>query len=261
NETSWHEECLKCNHCNLSLITEETCFFKKNKIFCKLDYYKYFGIKCAKCSRNIQSSDWVRRAKDNVYHLACFACENCKRQLSTGEEFALQNNKVLCKTHYCEAIDGDSSSKEAKNKRVRTTFTEEQLQVLQANFEVDSNPDGQDLERIAQITGLSKRVTQVWFQNSRARQKKYKEKKIDMNSGLEINDVSNEEMWAQSEMNMNRKRTQTMGANYQIVYENQGQIDNKNCLKRHKDPRMKQLTDNPISMSWTSDDSVTDDDG
>ena len=46
------------------------------------------------------------------------------------------------------------------------------MQVLQANFQLDSNPDGQDLERIAQITGLSKRVTQVWFQNSRARQKK-----------------------------------------------------------------------------------------
>lgn len=60
-----------------------------------------------------------------------------------------------------------------KAKRVRTTFTEEQLQVLQANFQIDSNPDGQDLERIASVTGLSKRVTQVWFQNSRARQKKH----------------------------------------------------------------------------------------
>lgn len=72
-------------------------------------------------------------------------------------------------------LDGGDSEGYHKNKakRVRTTFTEEQLQVLQANFQLDSNPDGQDLERIAQITGLSKRVTQVWFQNSRARQKKH----------------------------------------------------------------------------------------
>lgn len=40
-------------------------------------------------------------------------------------------------------------------------------------LQTDSNPDGQDLERIANTTGLSKRVTQVWFQNSRARQKKH----------------------------------------------------------------------------------------
>lgn len=72
-------------------------------------------------------------------------------------------------------LDGCDAEGYHKNKakRVRTTFTEEQLQVLQANFQLDSNPDGQDLERIAQITGLSKRVTQVWFQNSRARQKKH----------------------------------------------------------------------------------------
>lgn len=71
-----------------------------------------------------------------------------------------------------DGCDGDGYHK-SKTKRVRTTFTEEQLQVLQANFQIDSNPDGQDLERIASVTGLSKRVTQVWFQNSRARQKKH----------------------------------------------------------------------------------------
>ena len=72
-----------------------------------------------------------------------------------------------------DCSDNSDGGPRTKTKRVRTTFTEEQLQVLQANFQLDSNPDGQDLERIAQITGLSKRVTQVWFQNSRARQKKH----------------------------------------------------------------------------------------
>ncbi|KAH1008636.1 hypothetical protein HUJ05_009174 [Dendroctonus ponderosae] len=142
-----------------------------------------FGAKCSVCLRGISSSDWVRKARQHIYHLACFACAACHRQLSTGEEFALHEDRVLCKAHYLETLDGGATSSDDgcdadgyhknKAKRVRTTFTEEQLQVLQANFQLDSNPDGQDLERIAQITGLSKRVTQVWFQNSRARQKKH----------------------------------------------------------------------------------------
>ena len=72
-----------------------------------------------------------------------------------------QNRNLKCTM--LEILDnGDSESHtKKKTKRMRTTFTEEQVQILQANFQIDSNPDGQDLERIAQITGLSKRVTQV----------------------------------------------------------------------------------------------------
>ncbi|KAG8196853.1 hypothetical protein JTE90_027565 [Oedothorax gibbosus] len=179
---SWHARCLRCSACHAPLDTQQSCFVREDRLYCKTDYVRIFGAKCAKCSRSIHASDWVRKAREQVYHLACFACDSCKRQLSTGEEFALHESRVLCKTHFYESMDNGSNdenadtdhpSGKAKSKRVRTTFTEEQLQVLQANFNLDSNPDGQDLERIAQITGLSKRVTQVWFQNSRARQKKY----------------------------------------------------------------------------------------
>lgn len=159
-------------------------------------------IKCCSCYRSIQSSDWVRQAKPNVYHLACFSCNICKRQLSTGEEFALSEDRILCKLHYVEqlelppslsesqvvhipphtprvttelspiSVDNDNNWNKPRNKRMRTSFSEEQVQVLQANFEVDANPDSAELERIAADVSLPKRVTQVWFQNSRARQKK-----------------------------------------------------------------------------------------
>lgn len=92
---------------------------------------------------------------DRKYSINCFVCVDLQNLFTADSYFG-----------------GDDSSKK-KIKRVRTAFTEEQLEVLQRNFEIDSNPDGQDLERIALNAGLSKRVTQVWFQNARARQKKH----------------------------------------------------------------------------------------
>ncbi|KAF8384925.1 lim-4 [Pristionchus pacificus] len=161
---NFHENCLRCCACSTSLAELKCCFERSNSIYCKGCYDQTFSAKCAGCDRSISPSDWVRRARIKVYHIACFGCNQCKRQLSTGEEFAIQENKLLCKQHYDELVEGDSAISKQKTKRVRTTFTDEQINVLQTHFNIDSNPDGADLERIALQTGLSKRVTQVWFQ-------------------------------------------------------------------------------------------------
>lgn len=70
---------------------------------------RQFQTKCASCQRQIQPTDWVRRARSFVYHLACFSCDHCKRQLSTGEQFSLQDNRLLCKQHYLELVQGEES--------------------------------------------------------------------------------------------------------------------------------------------------------
>ncbi|KAI6221445.1 hypothetical protein M3Y99_01545400 [Aphelenchoides fujianensis] len=173
NGSPYHAECLRCSTCSVQLENEPTCYWKQSVLYCKQCYGQKFQTKCALCDRQIQPTDWVRRARSFVYHLACFSCNHCKRQLSTGEQFSLQENNLLCKQHYLELVQGEDANQKHKIKRVRTTFAEDQLSILQAHFQRDSNPDGADLERIANQTGLSKRVTQVWFQNSRARQKKY----------------------------------------------------------------------------------------
>ncbi|XP_063169352.1 zinc finger homeobox protein 3 [Candoia aspera] len=69
--------------------------------------------------------------------------------------------------------DGNVGGEEPqRDKRLRTTITPEQLEVLYQKYLLDSNPTRKMLDHIAHEVGLKKRVVQVWFQNTRARERK-----------------------------------------------------------------------------------------
>lgn len=45
-------------------------------------YYRLFGTTghCAACNKVIPAFEMVMRAKTNVYHLECFACQQCNHR-------------------------------------------------------------------------------------------------------------------------------------------------------------------------------------
>lgn len=64
-------------------------------------FSRKFGTKCAGCAQGISPSDLVRKARSKVFHLNCFTCMVCNKQLSTGEElYIIDENKFVCKEDY-----------------------------------------------------------------------------------------------------------------------------------------------------------------
>lgn len=62
----------------------------------------------------------VRKAQDFVYHLHCFACIMCSRQLATGDEFYLmEDGRLVCKVDYEAAKQNGTSPTLYFNRKIQ----------------------------------------------------------------------------------------------------------------------------------------------
>nr|UEE82925.1 BeadexB [Mesovelia zeteki] len=103
----WHEDCLKCGCCDCRLgEVGSTLYTKANLILCRRDYLRLFGSTgfCSVCSKPIPAFEMVMRARTNVYHLECFACQQCNHRFCVGDRFYLCDNKILCEYDYEERL-------------------------------------------------------------------------------------------------------------------------------------------------------------
>lgn len=62
-------------------------------------FYRMFGNKgmCAACFKDIPAFEMVMRARSNVYHLECFACQQCNHRyvVVTGVLYIIKDNNIV----------------------------------------------------------------------------------------------------------------------------------------------------------------------
>ncbi|KAM7436999.1 LIM/homeobox protein Lhx1 [Porites harrisoni] len=194
----WHVKCVQCHDCKSALANK--CFSREGKLFCKNDFYRRYGTKCAGCCLGISPNDMVRRAKHLVFHVKCFNCATCNRQILTGDElYYVGESKFVCKEDYYNSrlpqskqSDSDSEEKDlsygldedldialgTKRRGPRTTIKAKQLEALKATFAATPKPSRNIREKLAQETGLNMRVIQVWFQNRRSKERRLKQQGV-----------------------------------------------------------------------------------
>ncbi|XP_065892256.1 LIM/homeobox protein Lhx5-like [Dysidea avara] len=103
----WHVECVKCSECQ-SLLSEK-CYWREGKLFCRADFFRRFGTKCSGCNIGMCPEDLVRKAINKVFHVHCFVCSVCRRQLDTGEQlYLVQGEKFLCERDYIQSTQVSS---------------------------------------------------------------------------------------------------------------------------------------------------------
>uniref|UniRef100_A0A4W5K708 Homeobox domain-containing protein n=1 Tax=Hucho hucho TaxID=62062 RepID=A0A4W5K708_9TELE len=73
-----------------------------------------------------------------------------------------------------EKDNGNMTEEQHRDKRLRTTITPEQLEILYDKYFDYRTPTMHECEMLGSEIGLPKRVIQVWFQNARAKEKKFK---------------------------------------------------------------------------------------
>uniref|UniRef100_A0A8C1FXD2 LIM/homeobox protein Lhx1 n=2 Tax=Cyprinus carpio TaxID=7962 RepID=A0A8C1FXD2_CYPCA len=108
-DRAWHAKCVQCCDCKCNLT--DRCFSREGRLYCKNDFFRRYGTKCGGCAQGISPSDLVRKARSKVFHLNCFTCIMCNKQLSTGEElYVLDEHKFVCKEDYINSSIGKDTN-------------------------------------------------------------------------------------------------------------------------------------------------------
>lgn len=142
------------------------------------DHLNKIKFKCEKCHLSFDGLEhWQEHQAVHAMNPGLFGNIPTNSAFGVLQSMAAaqqQENKNLMKRKLNDSFDDkfDDDDDQPRDKRLRTTILPEQLDYLYQKYQIDCNPSRKQLETISAEVGLKKRVVQVWFQNTRARERK-----------------------------------------------------------------------------------------
>ncbi|KAL3872016.1 hypothetical protein ACJMK2_039987 [Sinanodonta woodiana] len=171
----YHLSCFVCASCNKPLTTGDQFGMISGLIYCRTDYELFYQ----EDQFQRLSPDMLGLPEENVPFYSGFGHvqkvrPRKRKSMMTEPDGCIQGLGHISDEHHAEMMvrEGYATGHPPRQKRVRTSFKHHQLRTMKSYFALNHNPDAKDLKQLAQKTGLSKRVLQVWFQNARAKHRR-----------------------------------------------------------------------------------------
>jgi len=107
-DSSLHQECLKCASCRTPLT--DSCFSKFGQFYCRQDFYRMFGPRCASCQLVFTETDKARKIGDSLFHTQCFTCRDCSANLTEGDKVGCDHKgNLFCEIDYIKHSNSPAS--------------------------------------------------------------------------------------------------------------------------------------------------------
>ena len=52
----------------------------------------------------------IMRAKQYIFHIKCFKCMFCDKNLNTGDEYGIKESAILCRNHFYNDMDTNETT-------------------------------------------------------------------------------------------------------------------------------------------------------
>nr|XP_005897285.2 PREDICTED: LIM/homeobox protein Lhx9 isoform X1 [Bos mutus] len=173
-DSVYHLSCFTCSTCNKTLTTGDHFGMKDSLVYCRAHFETLLQGEYPP-----QLSYTELAAKSGGLALPYFNGTGTvqkgrprkRKSPALGVDIVNYNSALGCNENEADHLDRDQQPypPSQKTKRMRTSFKHHQLRTMKSYFAINHNPDAKDLKQLAQKTGLTKRVLQVWFQNARAK--------------------------------------------------------------------------------------------